>query len=251
MNSRGLSFLATTTSRHVTSPLKTHFDPHHFPRRATTTAKTEIRVCTNRTCRRQGSTQTLEVLTGVAPPDVSVVSCGCLGRCGAGPNIVILPDAVFVSHCGTAARSAEVIMSVCGVSGADGGRSLKAFGLRKRSEEEFGVWNLSQAEILISEALELEAFGGVHVCYKVRSTVRLASGNYLGALEDAKEALRLAPLYVEAYICQGDALLAMDQFDAADKSYTTALEVDPTIRRSKSFKARVSKLQEKIASVST
>lgn len=41
---------------------------------------------------------------------------------------------------------------------------------------------------------------------------------------------------LQAYICQGDAFLAMDQLDLAEKSYSIALEIDPSIRRSKSFK---------------
>lgn len=41
---------------------------------------------------------------------------------------------------------------------------------------------------------------------------------------------------MQAYICQGDAFLAMDQFDDAGKSYSTCLELDPSIRRSKSFR---------------
>ena len=39
-----------------------------------------------------------------------------------------------------------------------------------------------------------------------------------------------------AYICQGDGLMAMDQFDAAKKSYAMAVEFDPSIYRSRSFK---------------
>lgn len=72
-------------------------------------------------------------------------------------------------------------------------------------------------------------------------------GNYSGALEDATEALTFAPQYPEAYICQGDAFLVMDQFDSAEKSYLTSLQIDPSIRRSKSFKARIAKLEEKLA----
>lgn len=40
----------------------------------------------------------------------------------------------------------------------------------------------------------------------------------------------------QAYICQGDVLMAMEQFDAAGNSYSMALDLDPSIRRSKSFK---------------
>ncbi|MDX6843396.1 tetratricopeptide repeat protein, partial [Hafnia paralvei] len=60
--------------------------------------------------------------------------------------------------------------------------------------------------------------------------------NYSGALEDAKEASALAPNYPEAYICEGDVYLAMDQFDEAEKLYSLALEIDPSLWRSKSFK---------------
>ena len=41
---------------------------------------------------------------------------------------------------------------------------------------------------------------------------------------------------LQGYICQGDALMTMDQIDAAEKSYAMALELEPSLRRSKSFK---------------
>lgn len=41
---------------------------------------------------------------------------------------------------------------------------------------------------------------------------------------------------LQAYVCQGDAFLAMDQLDLAEKSYLAALEIDLSIRYSKSFK---------------
>ncbi|KAL5749262.1 hypothetical protein ACOSP7_023865 [Xanthoceras sorbifolium] len=210
----------------------------------------EIRVCTNRTCRRQGSMQTLETLSGLARPDVAVNSCGCLGRCGAGPNIVALPDGLFVGHCGTAARACQVMVELCGGgrSGSvdDAKTSLEALALRKRAESEIEKRDFSEAEILLSQAIDLKPFGGMHFIYKVRSLARLAMGDYSGALEDVREALKLAPNYTEAYICQGDIFLAMDQYDASEKSYATCLEIDPSIRRSKSFKSRIVKLQEKL-----
>ncbi|XP_062159585.1 uncharacterized protein LOC133866935 isoform X2 [Alnus glutinosa] len=207
----------------------------------------EIRVCTNRTCRRQGSLQTLETLSGLAPPNVAVKSCGCLGHCGAGPNLVALPgNGVVVGHCGTPARAAQVMVGLL-LRGHDSDNTaaktaLEMLALKKRAQRELDDGNFSQAE-----ALSLEPFGGIHVLYKDRSSARLALGNYSGALEDAREALTFAPQYHEAYICQGDAFLAMDQFDSAEKSYLTSLQIDPSIRRSKSFQARVAKLDEKLA----
>ncbi|PSR84665.1 Hsp70-Hsp90 organizing protein [Actinidia chinensis var. chinensis] len=214
---------------------------------AATTASTEIRVCTNRTCRRQGSIETLQTLSGIAPPDVSVNSCGCLGRCGAGPNLVVLPQAAFVAHCGTPARAAQIMATVCGGDPDSWTSSLAALALRKRAQDVLEKSNDAyEAERLLSQAIDLKPFGGIHVLYKDRSSVRLVMGNMAEALQDAKEASTLAPKYPEAYICQGDALMAMDQFDAAETYYEMAVELDPSICRSKSFKARVAKLQEKL-----
>ncbi|XP_004503241.1 uncharacterized protein [Cicer arietinum] len=210
----------------------------------------EIRVCTNRTCRRQGSFQTLETLSGIAPPNVAVKSCGCLGRCGSGPNLVGLPDGIMVGHCGTAARCLEVMISLFGV-GDNSKSSLDALALRKRADLEFEKRNFTEAELLLSQAIDLKPFGGIHVTFKCRSLVRLELGNYSGALQDAKEALILAPGYTEAYICQGDAFLALNIFDLAEHSYLASLDIDPSIRHSKSFKARITRLQEKLACVNT
>ncbi|KAM1238876.1 hypothetical protein TB2_039502 [Malus domestica] len=218
----------------------------------------EIRVCTNRTCRRQGSMQILETLTDLAPPNVSVKSSGCLGRCGAGPNLVALPAATLVAHCGTTARAAEVLVALVlprGREGDGGGggsnwdaivnKSLEALALRNKARSEVvDKNNFSQAELFLSQAIELGPIGGVHIMYKERSLARLASGNCSGALEDAAQALALHPLYPEAYICQGDAFLVMNKFNSAQRSYSTALQVDPSLRRSKSFKARIANLEK-------
>ncbi|GAB4842666.1 hypothetical protein Ancab_012640 [Ancistrocladus abbreviatus] len=215
--------------------------------------ETEIRVCTNRTCRRQGSMQIHEILSGIAPPNVTVKSCGCLGRCGSGPNLVALPAAVIVTHCGTPARAADFMFELCShreyaADELQVWECLEALALRKRAEIELAKGNFSEAESLLSKAIHLQPFGGVHLAYKGRSSVRLKNGNFCGALEDAKQATVLAPQYAEAYICQGDAFLAMNQFDKAEESYSVALERDPSIHHSKSFKARITMLQEKLAS---
>lgn len=127
-------------------------------RRRFTAEIEEIRVCTNRTCRRQGSLQTLETLTGVAPANVAVKSCGCLGRCGAGPNLVALPEGVLMSHCGTAARAAEVLLGLCGggvLNSDHAKKSLEALALRKKAEKEMEDGNFSEAELLLSQVLPL------------------------------------------------------------------------------------------------
>ncbi|EAZ91292.1 (2Fe-2S) ferredoxin domain-containing protein [Crocosphaera chwakensis] len=51
-----------------------------------------ILVCQGRCCRKDGSKQLLMAFESQTPPDVQIIPCGCLGQCGNGPNIVILPE---------------------------------------------------------------------------------------------------------------------------------------------------------------
>ncbi|KAJ9537444.1 hypothetical protein OSB04_030177 [Centaurea solstitialis] len=206
----------------------------------------EIRVCTSKTCRRQGSMESLQVLSGIAPPNISVASCGCLGRCGAGPNLVVLPSATFVNHCATAARAAQIMAIVTGSDLGVWNNALRALSVRKKAEIYMEKGDFATAEAMLTQALDLNPVGGIHHIYRNRSAARLALNNTVAALEDAIEASTLAPKDPEAYICKGDALMGMEQFEAAGDSYSMALQLDPSIRRSKSFKARIAKLEEKL-----
>lgn len=92
----------------------------------------------------------LQILSGIAPPFVTVKSCGCLGRCGAGPNIVILPGSVLVGHCGTPTKAANAMAVVCG-DGDGGKKCLEALALRKRAEDEISRADFAQACDLLSQ----------------------------------------------------------------------------------------------------
>ncbi|ONK79782.1 uncharacterized protein A4U43_C01F10020 [Asparagus officinalis] len=61
------------------------------------------------------------------------------------------------------------------------------------------------------------------------SAVRLARGDNERALEDAEEACRIAPVFPQGYICQGDAFMAMEEWAAAEEAYSNALLIDPSI----------------------
>ncbi|KAF3787742.1 Small glutamine-rich tetratricopeptide repeat-containing protein alpha [Nymphaea thermarum] len=205
----------------------------------------EVRVCVNRTCSRSGSRETLALLEALAPPGMSVVSCGCLGLCGSGPNVAILPDEVVIRHCSTASRVADLLTAYCGFSNPAAG--LEALALRKRAEGEMDSGNLTGAIALLNQAVDLKPAGGMQFIYKARSAAQLGMGDHSGALQDAIEASKIAPDYPQAYICQGDVFFAMEEYDAAAKAYSTALQIDPSIRRSTSYKARIAKLQVKMS----
>ncbi|GAB2220829.1 hypothetical protein Droror1_Dr00008504, partial [Drosera rotundifolia] len=100
--------------------------------------------------RRQGSFAIHETLADISPPNVSVNACCCLGRCGAGPNLVVLPAGVLVSHCGTPAIVAWVLMEICGERDeAKKARCLEALAMRKRAEVEIESGGFAEVEALL------------------------------------------------------------------------------------------------------
>ncbi|XP_006653869.3 small glutamine-rich tetratricopeptide repeat-containing protein 2 [Oryza brachyantha] len=212
----------------------------------------EIRVCTNRTCARQGGREVLAALEGLAPPRVDVSSCGCLGRCGAGPNIgasVSGGGAAVFGHVGTAARAAHLLEHLLGASEFDAAAGLAALAAREKAEAAIEKGDAAEAEALLTEAIQMNACGGLHLVYRSRSKARLSMGNVTGALADAEEATKIAPKFPQAHLSRGDALFAMEEYRAAEDAYADALDLDPSIRRTKSFRARLEKLRQKLASV--
>ncbi|KQJ85255.1 uncharacterized protein LOC100845358 [Brachypodium distachyon] len=219
--------------------------------------KVEVRVCTNRTCARQGAREVLAALAGLAPPPprVDVDSCGCLGRCGAGPNVAASLSssgaAAVFGHVGTAARAAALLEHLLGAAEFDAAAGLVALAVREKAEAALGNGDAAEAEALFTESIGLNAPGGLHLVYGSRSKARLAMGDVAGALADAEEAIRIAPKFPQSRLSRGDVLFAMGDYHAAEDAYADALNLDPSIRRSKSFKARLGKLREKLVSVSS
>ncbi|MGK7918515.1 MAG: ferredoxin [Trichodesmium sp.] len=55
-------------------------------------------VCQNRTCRKQGSAKVLAAFQTFDMPNIQVEKSGCLGKCGSGPMVLILPEEIWYSH---------------------------------------------------------------------------------------------------------------------------------------------------------
>ncbi|RLM74681.1 small glutamine-rich tetratricopeptide repeat-containing protein 2 [Panicum miliaceum] len=126
----------------------------------------EVRVCTNRTCARQGGREDL------APPRVDVDSCGCLGRCGAGPNLAA-----------SVGGSAAVIgLNACG------GMHLV---YRSRSKARLAIGDISGALEDAEEAIRISPkFTQAHL---LRGDALLAMGEYCAAENAYADALDLDP----------------------------------------------------------
>ncbi len=54
-----------------------------------------VLVCQNRTCRKQGAGKVLAVFQAHPVVGVEVIGSGCLGQCGMGPMVKVMPDEVW------------------------------------------------------------------------------------------------------------------------------------------------------------
>lgn len=61
------------------------------------TASRCVRVCQNRACKKQGAAKVLAAFKALSVPDVTLRPTGCLGQCGNGPMVLILPERVWYS----------------------------------------------------------------------------------------------------------------------------------------------------------
>lgn len=57
-----------------------------------------VLVCQNRTCRKQGAAKVLAAFQASAPGDFVILGSGCLGQCGSGPMVQVLPDGIWYSR---------------------------------------------------------------------------------------------------------------------------------------------------------
>ena len=62
-----------------------------------TESSRRVLVCQNRTCRKQGAAEVLAAFEKLSPSEVEVVASSCLGQCGNGPMVLVLPEEVWYS----------------------------------------------------------------------------------------------------------------------------------------------------------
>ncbi len=55
-------------------------------------------ICQNITCAKQGSLELLNILQQMCPPEVDLEPVGCLGQCGSGPMLLVMPDKIWYAH---------------------------------------------------------------------------------------------------------------------------------------------------------
>lgn len=56
-----------------------------------------VLVCQNRSCRKQGAANVLAAFQKLSGSEVAVVASSCLGQCGSGPMVLVMPEQVWYS----------------------------------------------------------------------------------------------------------------------------------------------------------
>ncbi len=69
----------------------------------------QVLVCQHRTCSKDGAAKVLATLQQQKILNVSVEACGCLGLCGSGPIVVVLPDNIYYWR--VTPKKAQIIIS--------------------------------------------------------------------------------------------------------------------------------------------
>jgi (2Fe-2S) ferredoxin len=60
----------------------------------TTIATQTVLICQHRACRRAGAAEVLKAFQA-AQPDVTIQPVRCLGQCGNGPMVLVLPERIW------------------------------------------------------------------------------------------------------------------------------------------------------------
>ena len=60
--------------------------------------KSQVRICQHTTCTQQGSAAVLKAFQNQNLDEAEIVGSGCLGCCGNGPMVLVLPDDTWYSH---------------------------------------------------------------------------------------------------------------------------------------------------------
>lgn len=210
--------------------------------------KYDLRVCTNKTCKGQGSPGVLQFARDLSLPNLEVKSCGCLGNCGNGPNLIIMPLELQVSHVATPTDMVEVLHAQCGIDVST--NLLKATEFRQVGNMLARSGNLKGALEKYTEGLELGIPETLHLLYSNRSGVELTLKDYEGALTDAMRAVEHAPPgFTTAYIRLIDAYYVKGLYEQAAKTLEDLIDTNPDFKKTRDYKLISKQLERDLRAV--
>jgi (2Fe-2S) ferredoxin len=57
----------------------------------------QVLVCQSRSCRKQGAAAVLAAFKHLSVTEVTVMGSNCLGQCGSGPMVLVMPEQIWYS----------------------------------------------------------------------------------------------------------------------------------------------------------
>lgn len=209
----------------------------------------EVRVCTNRTCRRDGSYDTARQFEAMVPRGVHVNRCGCLGRCGNGPNVVVLPSTAQYERCASARSVAAVVHDSFG--GAKASILEGVWNMRELGNDAGEKGNWKDAITCYDAAIQAMQEEGseqmLHVVHSNRSTGHLALGNTEESLHDARRAVEIAPEWHKGYLKLAQAHIDRGEWEAAAEACNKAYSLESKLMKSPVFKKMVDEVRSALA----
>lgn len=231
-----VAVVVVVASASSSSPQQHHHHPQQqsaataHPQQTPQHKKQVMRICTNKVCRKQGSEGVLRFARDLGLDDVlDVDGCGCLGNCGSGPNLVLLPQETYMRHVATPTDLAQVLQWL----GLDVDQAmLRATELRLAGNALAGGGDFAGAVSKYEEALALDVPRGRHLLYSNLSAAQLQRGDKPAALEAAKQAVATAPRgFHTAAVRLIDALYALGQYDDARNAAQEAAARDAAFKK--------------------
>lgn len=117
-----------------------------------------VLVCQNTTCTQQGSAKILTLLQAQAPASITVQRSGCLGQCGSGPMVLVLPEEIWYAH--VSPQDARAIAA----QHLKGGKPVAAKLYAKfhpQKQNAMGWWIVGGVLASLLALVMLSVFGGV------------------------------------------------------------------------------------------
>lgn len=195
----------------------------------------KIRICTGKVCTKMGSKQVLKFAQDLGLEELDVGECGCLGNCGKGPNMVILPEGITLRHVSTTADIADVLAWQLKVDVPQA--LIKATELRLAGNQAAMSGDFVGAIAKYQEALDLNPTRGCHMLHSNMSAAHLQAGNKEEALQHAQLAVQQAPAgFHMAYVRLIDAYYALGRFSDAAQAVQDAVKSDSRFKTLPEYK---------------
>ncbi|KAK8793395.1 hypothetical protein WA158_004754 [Blastocystis sp. Blastoise] len=121
--------------------------------------------------------------------------------------------------------------------------------IKERGNQRLRDGNYSSAELLYTEAIDLEPSNAKY--YSNRCTARIHLKKFDEALEDAENIIKNDPNWIKGYIQKGSVLMTLHRYDEAISTFEKANQIEPNNETAKSLYEKVKSMKETTSSDST